>query len=222
MEYRLGVFNGNGPIAKNPDDNHMYTGRIDINPLGSYKMDEAAWTSDKLLVNLGASFARNRTTNLNVEGDDKFNKDNDVMDKALGLDDLPSGDFATKYGGDLTWLLWTTNLNARWQGITFAAEYYSLNADPAKGAAWDADGYYAQFGYQVIPQKLELGLRRAAIKSTDAVASAKYDKTETQFGVNYYFAEHGLKLQSDITLVEDDLNQDKDDTLFRLQAQFSY
>ncbi|MCF6179798.1 MAG: OprO/OprP family phosphate-selective porin [Geopsychrobacter sp.] len=222
VQYRLGIFNGNGPLAKNPDDNHMYTGRIDINPLGSYKMDEAAWTSDKLLVNLGASFARNKITVLNVEGSGKFNKDNDVMDKALGLDDLAAGDFTTNYGSDLTWLLWTTNLNARWQGITFAAEYYSLNANPAKGADWDADGYYAQIGYQLIPKRLELGLRRAAIKSTDAVASAKYDKKETQFGVNYYFAKHSLKLQSDITWVEDDLNTGKDDTLFRLQAQFSY
>lgn len=222
VEYRVGIFNGNGPLVKNPDDKHMYTGRVDINPLGSYKMDEAAWTSDKLLFNLGASFARNTVSALDVEGKGKFNTDNDVMEKALGLDGLSSVDFATNYGSDLTWLLWTANLNARCQGFTFAAEYYNLNADPAKGADWDADGYYAQIGYQLIPQRLELGLRRAAIKSTDAVASAKYDKTEIQFGVNYYFAKHGLKLQSDIALVEDDLNQDQDDTLFRLQAQFSY
>lgn len=34
--------------------------------------------------------------------------------------------------------------------------------------------------------------------------------------------QHSLKLQADYTMVNDDLNQDQDDDIFRLQAQFTY
>jgi len=220
VEYRLGINNGNGPNTSNVDGQHMFTGRIDVNPLGATKMDEAGWPGDKPLVNVGGSFAWEEVTGSDVGSN--FSRDNDVMDVALGLDALDAATFTATYGSDLTWLLWTANLNATWMGATFAAEYYNLNADPALGGDWDAEGYYVQAGYQVIPKKLELGVRYAAIESTDANASASFDKSETQLGANYYFAKHSLKLQSDITLVEDELAADKDDAIFRLQAQFSY
>lgn len=220
VQYRLGIFNGNGPIAKNPDNRHMLAGRLDLNPLGVMKLDEAGWSSDKLLINLGGSFARNKVGPNDVGN--AFNPDSDVMDVALDLDALTAADFKASYGNDLTWLLWTANLNARWRRVTFAAEYYQLNAAPDQGADWNVDGYYAQVGCQLIPQRLELAVRRAAVESTDSNASAQFDKAETQFGVNYYFDRHNLKLQSDITLVENDLNNDRDATVFRLQAQFFY
>ncbi len=226
IDYRLGLFNGNGPNTSNADDNHMVAGRIDINPLGAYKMDEAGWPSDKLLVNIGGSFAWEKVGPNDVGTG--FDTDNDVMDVALSLDkDRYKGDdgrsnFIADYGSDLTWLLWTANLNATWMGATFASEYYSLNADPDSGSDWNADGYYLQAGYQVIPKKLELAVRYSAVESTDTRASAKYDKNETQFGANYYFVKHNLKLQTDVTLVKDDLNSDKDDTIVRLQTQFTY
>ena len=220
VDYRIGLFNGNGPNTANADDNHMVAGRIDVNPLGAYKTDEAGWPSDKPLLNIGASFAREKVTGADVGS--AFSKDNDVMDVALTLDSLSSATFTSTYGNDLTWLLWTANANASWMGATFAAEYYNLDADPQLGASWSADGYYLQAGYQLIPQKLEMGLRYSAIKSTDTNAVAKFDKQESQLGVNYYFVKHNLKLQSDVTLVSDDLAANKDDTIVRLQAQFYF
>jgi hypothetical protein len=153
------------------------------------------------------------------------------MDKAHNLDQARytttstndgKANFITDYGKDLTWLLWTANVNATWMGATFAAEYYNLNADPDTTDDWDADGYYVQAGYQVIPKTLEVAARYSEVESDDANASAKFDKSETQFGVNYYFAKHAAKLQADYTMVEDDLGVDKDDDIFRLQAQFYY
>ncbi|NOY13893.1 MAG: hypothetical protein GXP51_09545 [Deltaproteobacteria bacterium] len=220
VDYRIGLFNGNGPNVSNPDDNHMLAGRIDVNPLGAYKMDEAGWPSDQPRLTLGSSFAWEKVGPSDVGT--AFDKDNDVLDVALGLDSLNSAGFTSTYGNDLTWLLWTANVNARWLGATFAAEYYNLNADPQLGASWNADGYYLQAGYQLIPEKLELGVRYSAVKSTDANASASFDKSQTQFGVNYYFVKHALKLQSDITLVSDERTADKDDTVFRVQAQFFF
>lgn len=230
LEYSVGVFNGNGPNTGNPDNRHMVAARLDLNPLGPYPMDEAGWPADTPLVNLGASLAWNKVGTNDIG--DGFDRDNDVMDVALGLDALTDNDrtvdgeiipgFRSRYGSDLNWLLWTANLNAAWKGATFAAEYYRLEADPDEGSGWDADGYYVQAGYQVIPQKLELAARYSAIDSDDSDASARFDRSETQFGANYYFAKHNLKLQTDLTLVEDDLNDDEDDTIFRLQAQLYY
>jgi len=221
VEYRLGLFNGNGPNTSNPDNRHMVTGRLDLNPLGAYKMDEAGWADDKPLVNVGGSFAWNKIGANDV--DDNFGTDNDVMEKALGLDDISDADFTTAYGSDLTWLLWTANVNATWMGATFAAEFFDLNADPDQGDDWDADGFYVQAGYQVIPRTLELAARYSEIESDDAPALApSFDKSETQFGVNYYLKKHAAKLQADYTMVEDDLNDDSDDNIVRLQAQIFY
>jgi phosphate-selective porin len=220
VQYRLGIFNGNGPNTGNADRNHMLSGRIDINPLGAYQMDEAGWPGDRPLVNIGGSFAREKVSGADVGGG--FGADNDVMDVALALDSFTAATFAASYGADLTWLLYTANLNASWKGASFAAEYYNLNADPAAGSDFDADGYYVQAGYQVIPEKLELGVRYSAVESTDANASAKFDKAQTQIGANYYFARHNLKVQSDLTFVKDDLAANRDDTIFRVQTQFYY
>ncbi len=218
--YRVGLFNGNGPNTSNPDNHHMFAGRIDINPLGEYKLDEAGWPSARPLVNLGASAAWEKITAADVGS--SFNRDNDVLDVALGLDKLSAANFTAAYGDDLSWLLWTANLNATWLGATFASEYYHLNADPDQGDDWNADGYYVQAGYQMIPETLELGVRYAAVESTDANASAKFDKSQIQGGVNYYFAKHNAKLQADFTKVNDDLVKNNDDNIVRLQAQFYY
>lgn len=220
VEYSLGIFNGNGPNTGNVDDNHMIAGRIDVNPLGAYEMDEAGWPADKPLVNFGGSFAWQEIGTGDVGGG--FDADNDVMDVALALDSLDAADFTASYGSDLAWLLWTANINATWMGASFVAEYYRLEAEPDFGDEWDADGYFVQAGYQVIPNKLELGVRYSEIDSTDANASASFDRSETQFGANYYFFKHLLKLQTDITLVKDDLADNSDDLIYRLQAQFSY
>jgi phosphate-selective porin OprO and OprP len=220
VEYRLGIFNGNGPNKGNPDNRHMYAGRLDLNPLGAYAMDEAGWPSDKPLLNLGGSFAWNKVGGNDVGSG--FDKDNDVMEKALALETFSSTNFEAKYGSELTWLLWTANLNASWLGASFAAEYYNLNADPDLGKDWDADGYYVQAGYQILPNTLDVGVRYSEIKSDDADASAKFDKSETQVCFNYYFKKHNLKLQGDYTWVNDDMAKDKDDQVARLQLQFAF
>jgi len=185
-------------------------------------MDEAGWFTEQPLVNIGGSFAWNKISGVDVGSG--FSRDNDVMDVALNLDkdrftgDSGPGNFKGDYGDELTWLLWTANIITDWQGATFAAEYYHLNADPDEGDDWDADGYYVQAGYQVIPQNLEVAVRYADIKSDDDNASKKFDKSETQVGLNYYFKKHAAKIQTDYTMVEDDL----DDHRFRIQAQIAY
>ena len=224
VEYRAGIFNGNGPNTHNADANHMFAARIDMNPLGAYAMDEAGWSADNPLLDLGASAAWEKVTSADVGS--AFNKDNDVLGKALALENLNAAGFTAAYGKDLTWLLWTANLDATWKGAVFASEYYHLNADPQLGQGWNASGYYVQGGYQIVPDTLELAVRYTAVKSDSATAtrlvSAVFDKAQTQFGVNYYFRRHLAKLQADYTTVDDRRGAGKNDRIVRLQAQFYY
>ena len=217
VEYMVGVFNGNGVNKSNKGNDHLVSGRIDLNPLGQFKMDEAAWPEEKPLLNLGASYAWEKMTA--ADAGSSIDTANDVLDVALNLDGLNAATFAAAFGNELEWDVWTANLHAKWLGAALAAEYYSLNAEPDLGDDWDADGYYVQAGYQVIPKTLELAVRYSEIDSTDTNAAVRFDKSETQFGINYYLAKHNAKLQADYTAVSDDLNDDRDDDLFRLQAQ---
>ncbi len=220
VEYRVGIFNGNGPNQGNQNNQHMLAGRIDFNPLGTYKMDEAGWPSEKPLLNIGASYAMET---LKEDDFDQINFDNDLIEKFLGLRSAVN-DFNAQFGSEVDWDVWTLNLIARWLGATFAAEYYSASADPDNGKDFDGDGYYVQGGYQVIPSTLELVVRHSEIQSNDgnAPGAARFDKSDTSVGVNYYFKKHNLKIQSDYTMVNDDLKDGRDDNIFRLQAQFVY
>lgn len=116
----------------------------------------------------------------------------------------------------------TTNLHAKWMGACFGAEYFKLNAEPAIGNDWEADGYYVQAGYQLLPQTLELALRYSKIDSTDTNAFQKFDRSEVQAGINYYFSKHNAKLQADYTSVRDDLSANNDDNIVRVQAQLIF
>jgi len=216
VQYMIGVFNGNGPNEGNEGNDHMYAARIDINPLGEFKMDEPSFDEKKFLLNIGASYAMEEMTSADAGS---INGDNDVLDKALDINDIDSAAFIAAFGDKLDWSVWTANLHAKWLGATFGSEYYSMDAKPDVGDDWDADGYYVQAAYQVIPKTLEVALRHSAIKSKDSNAFEKFDKSESQFGVNYYLAKHNAKLQADYTKVNDDLNDNKDDNIFRLQAQ---
>jgi len=220
VEYGVGIFSGNGPNTRNPNNRHMVVCRLDVDPLGKTGKDEAGWTSDRPLVNVGGSIAGEKLGSADVGGG--FNRDNDVLDVALELDKMDAAAFAAAYGSSLSWWLWTANLDGSWHGAAIAAEYYRLQADPDLGSDWSADGYYVQAGYQVIPKTLELAARYSEVESTDGNASARFDKSEVQFGVNYYFSEHDVKLQADVTQVRDDLKAGADDTIVRLQAQIFY
>ncbi|MHB1400286.1 MAG: porin [Trichloromonadaceae bacterium] len=219
VEYMAGIYNGNGPNQGNPNTEHMLAARLDVNPLGAFKMDEAGWPETKPLLNMGASYAMQT---MKSEDMGEIDNDNDLLDKALDIDGTSAANFTAAFGNELDWSLWTANLHAKWMGASFGAEYYALNAEPAVGADWDADGYYVQAGYQILPQTLELALRYSKIDSTDVNAFEKFDRSEVQAGINYYFSKHNAKIQADYTTVSDDLATGNDDNILRVQAQLIF
>ncbi|WP_305044023.1 OprO/OprP family phosphate-selective porin [Geoalkalibacter sp.] len=209
VEYMAGVFNGNGENRSNREDKHLWAARVDINPLGKFDMDEPSFNEPKPLLNIGASYAVQTLVRA-----DTGNVNSRLLTNGVRLGDL---NLANGEEADLRTA--TANIHFKWLGLSAAAEYYWANIDPDGKSDWDADGYYLQAGYQIIPETVELALRYSAIDSTDAAALTKYDQNQFQIAAGYYYKKHRAKIQADYTLHKDDLAQNKDDNIFRLQAQ---
>lgn len=205
VEYMAGVFNGNGENRGNPNDEHMFAVRVDINPLGKFSMDEPSFSEKKPLLNIGASFA----TQTMQQGE---NVNSRLTTRVVNVGAIPPGT-------DLDWWTATANIHFKYLGLSAAAEYYFANVDPQVGTDYDADGYYVQVGYQIVPETVEVALRYSAIESTDTGALRTFDQNQIQVGANYYFRKHNAKLSADFTHQRDDLVDGRNDNLVRLQAQ---
>ncbi|MHB8765265.1 MAG: OprO/OprP family phosphate-selective porin, partial [Deferrisomatales bacterium] len=219
IAYALGLFNGNGESEGNRETDHLFAARLDLNPLGAFKRDEVAWGGDQPLVNVGGSYAFIALSDADAE---RLGTGNEIFDKALDIDGFDGADFVAAFGDELDVTVCTANFHAQWMGASLGAEYYWMNADPKEGDDFDADGYYVQAGYMVLPKRLEVAARYSAIESEDDNASEKFDRSELQLGVNVYLDKHNAKLQADYTRVDDDLNDDRDDSIFRAQAQLIF
>ncbi|KIH78236.1 hypothetical protein GFER_04260 [Geoalkalibacter ferrihydriticus DSM 17813] len=219
VEYMAGVFNGNGENRSNPENNHLWALRVDINPLGRFAMDEPSFNETKPLLNLGASIA---TTSLSAA--DRNSVNSGLLSNGVNVNNIYRMDddgnlinFTNSNDVDV----WTATLNAhfKWMGLSTAAEYYFANIDPDGASDWDADGYYLQAGYQIVPETFELALRYSAVDSTDAQALTKFDQNQFQIAAGYYYKKHRAKIQADYTIHKDDLRDNRDDNILRLQAQ---
>lgn len=204
LEYRVGVFNGNGENRGNVGDDHMFALRFDVNPLGRFSMDEPSFSTSTPLLNIGASFATAKTS------------------QGASTNSRLTTRVADVSVADLDWWTVTTNVHFKYQHLTLGGEFYFANVDPKGGSDYDAHGYYLQAGYMLIPDTLEVAGRFSAIKSDDSGALRTFDKQEYQAAVSYYFRKHNAKLQADFTRVNDDDNANSDDNIFRLQAQLLF
>ncbi len=108
-------------------------------------------------------------------------------------------------------------LGFKYKGASLQAEYFLRHNNPTGTAKSTKDhGYYAQAGYFVIPNHLEI----AARASQYLKAGASNNKSEYTGAVNYYFFGHDLKLQGDYSyLPRQESSGNLADHRFRLQLQ---
>lgn len=219
VEYGAGLFNGNGENEGNPNTDHMFAIRLDVNPFGPMKKDEVAWDGDKLLLNVGGSYAF-----IPLTDDDagSLGRSNEIFDRALNIDGFEGADFIDAFGEELDISVFTVNLHGQWMGASLGAEYYSMTAEPELGDDLEADGYYVQAGYMIVPKTFEVAARYSAIDSDYDDRRPEFDRAETQVAASYYLAKHNAKLQADYTMVKDDENDDNDDNILRVQAQLIF
>ena len=206
LEYRAGLFNGNG-LTRSTNDNgtFQYNARLMWQPNGSQSLVHRAWVSGALYSE--ADFESKETPiyafGLNLERNDfhRTTTANDLKSTIIGLDGV-----------------------FKYRGFYGTAEVYWRRRTPEEGASFDSNGWFVQGGQMLNEGRtLEAAFRYAARDVSDAVD--RDDVSEVRGGVNYYYRRHALKLQADFGRVETQLGPgggSRTDNEFRVQTQFVF
>ncbi len=202
LEYQAGVFNGEGTGMANAsgEEGSSSTGmrwaaRVVVNPLGAVEPDLAPFQTvydGSTRLALGASVMVNTDQGQDLDGD--------------GTDETRSED---------------SSVGVEAQVVTgpmsVLAEYFRREMDiEGAGRAHD-DGYNAQVGFQVVPQRYEVVLRRS-----DVDLERADDMTETTLAVVRYVDEHKSKLILDVSKLENGNVRDGDEMRYRGQYQIIF
>lgn len=217
FNYNLGVYGGVGQDTWRGGNDNSFAARVTVNPLGDMKYGEGdVDNSQKPLLSIGASYFM------------------DTLGKTAGALETNTLSFAGSNG----WLgkgastfnstekvdINTVGVDAafKWQGFSAQSEYFIGQADgQTSSKTLRAQGFYAQAGYFIIPEHLEVAARYGYF---DPNRDATNDhQIETAGAVSYYFAKHNLKLQADYTNIHKQASPNNtDDGQFRLQAQIIF
>lgn len=190
FSYGTGVFNGNGlNTTANDNDSFLVLGRV----------QGALYQKSDVSVAMGVNVFHSEDTDLTQPAD-------------LGL---PNVSFTgTRFGQGI-------DSQLRYGPFEFWAEYLRVRFTPEESPTFDhfdADGWYAQASYMVIPQKLMVV---GKYETFDPTTRTGGDDTETwTTGVSYYFKSDDIVfrvnyLRSDVPLLE---TQNK--VLVRMQVIF--
>jgi phosphate-selective porin OprO/OprP len=190
LEYAAGIFNGN-PASRLGNDNeaYQYNARVVAMPFGPVGYSESDFESRtaprRPLLALG----------LQVERNDLHGAGSRVNDFAT-----------TIVGGDVVFKL---------RGLSAFAEYFGRNRDPETGPSFRSDGWHAQAGYFLLPDRLEAAVRYAMFDASDAPDD---DVKELGGVVSYFVRKHALKFQGDVRRLENE-GRGSTDHEIRLQTQ---
>jgi hypothetical protein len=186
LRYYAGVYMGEGHSSyANGDLGMMYLARFEVLPFGMFKdYSEAAFSRSsqvKLKLGAGAAYLEKGKKNKGIVGSDPFD------------------------GGTTD----TKNLNAdltfRYSGLSLESAYFWREGTrhPGVDAALipteqprNGMGYYGQAGYLLPHSPFEISARFGQIMSAGDGSSLS-DQSEAGVGLNYYFAQHAMKIQGD-------------------------
>ncbi len=200
--YAAGLFNGNS-VNNNFNDNDKFASfaRLAVVPWqGKLFGQSTNWS-------VGANGYSTSDTALALSAD-------------LGLDSTPATpDRDGVFSGDRRGLGFDTQLVAgRFELWT---EYLNVRFEPINRipkASFEADGWYVQGSYFLIPLKLQLVAKQETFDPRDDLDQ---DETDTStLGLNYYVKGHDLKLMIDYQRVDVGPLESQDKVLARLQVIF--
>ncbi|MFU8856411.1 MAG: porin [Deferrisomatales bacterium] len=204
LSYDVGVYNGEGTNKNNPDDGHLYVARLTLEPLGRYALAESDIARSKSpIVLLSAAFAQNNDVASHTRG----NLNGRLT--ALGPSDVTS---------------WNGFAGLKWMGASAQAEYHRRKIDPEDSTLDDetAVGFYAQGGYLVWKNKLEVAGRYEYFDPNDDLA----DNLRQEYGgaVSWFFAGHRNKLQADFFRINTQSRtaDSANDNRLRVQYQLAF
>lgn len=179
--YAVGAYNGAGESNTQDDDGFLYVARVFVNPFGEYKLSESAVENpERLLLHLGAAYRLGEA----IQGtpDDVILNPNDQT-------------------------AWNAEFALKYLGLFATGEYFRQTDEqerPVPGPDIDSDGWHAQLGYFIVPERFEVAARYAAIDPDDTLDND--DLTEWRAVVGYFLKKHNLKFQADYGEIEFDSN----------------
>ena len=203
IEYRAGVYNGNGLTRTvNDKDQFQYNARVMWQITGGQSLKQRAWVSgplysegdfestDKPIVWLAGNFEKNdfhRTTS-----------SVDLKDTIYGLD-----------------------AGMKYKGVYLTAECYIRERTPETGVKFNSDGWFAQASYLIGKKRQwEIAGRYGRFEPSSLVSA---ERSELRFGANYYYSRHGLKVQADYgRLGTEARTGNTENNELRLQTQFIF
>jgi phosphate-selective porin OprO/OprP len=201
LNYAVGMFNGSGANQSNQDQNFMYLGRMVYTPFGSFPYSEGALdTPDTPKLAVGAAGAY-------LPGLEPGERK--TLAGPLGNTNI------VPVNSDIYEL--TADLAFKYQNFFFQGGYYFRNIDPEKPTTYgseNAQGFYLQGGYFLVPKKFELAARYSWVDPDNPNQTNDNEQQEYTGGLSYYMDGHNLKLQANYSLFRNEsTNGDLDDNV---------
>lgn len=232
--YNLGVFGGVGQNTLRTTNDYALAVRLAVNPLGEVRYSEADLAySEKPLVSVGANYFMDTLNATRVAASGTTAATTVIESNTANASALGSNlGFATGNG----WLakgknVFTSTENIDidtfgidtvflWRGLSIQGEYFIGQGEgKVSHKKLRAQGFYSQAGYFLIPRHLEAAVRYAWMDPNRDVSNDLI--SEVQGALSYYFSNHNLKLQADITNTHTQPAR-TDDLQYRLQAQIIF
>ena len=182
LEWRVGMFNGNGLTRTvNDNDKFQYNARLLIQPNGSQALNQRAWVT-------GALYS---------ESDFESTK---APIYAFALNFERQNNFNATAGNDLKWNAVSIDWIYKFKGFSTNGMYTLQKRTAESGAESDSQGGFVQAGYLFGGRRYEIAARYGMHDPTDATPDN--DVKETRVAFSYYYARHGLKWQTDFGATE--------------------
>lgn len=205
IEYRAGVFNGNGLTrAANDNDKFQYNARVTFQPNGA--------------VPLGTySGAHQSESDFETRA---LGKPIFTVSAAVEQNDLSF--VATDLKTNLKSTLYEVDFLFKYRGFFATGMYAWGSREPQEvNQKFDTSGWFVQAGYFLQPERWEIAARYGENDPSDVVG---FDKvTELRGALNYFYARHALKVQLDYGQIKTETSSgERKNNELRIQTQFVF
>jgi hypothetical protein len=201
IEWRVGMFNGNGPTrTANDNASFQYNARVMWQPNGSQPLNGRPWVTGALY-----SEADFESTTTPIY--------------AVAVNWEHQNTFGTTSGNDQRWHAVSFDGIFKFKGISVNGMYTFAGREEESGGRFDARGGFIQGGKLFAGRRYEVAFRYGAFDPDDRIGR---DVTrEARGALNYYFARHGLKWQTDAGRIEVSTPAGRS-RLFELRSQLQF
>jgi hypothetical protein len=207
LEYRAGLFNGNG-ISRTINDNASFQvdGRLMWQPNGNQPLVHRGWVSGSLYseADFESTTVPLYAFGVNYEHNDFHGTTTgiDLKSEIVGIDGI-----------------------FKFKGVCATGAYFWRQRTPETGESFHSDGWYLQTGVMLNHARTWEGAFRYGDREVNN-RLANDDIRELRGGISYYYRRHSLKFQMDVGRIETGLGATDNNTStlteVRVQTQLSF